>query len=113
MSVRRAVARPAGAGDLLDEARDFERSGELAEYQKVALRLQTAFLFHPSRVDASLRADLLEHFAPGEIVELAFKCFYWSSNRPNVTLGTDAPHDESRLHTFHYAEDGEYVVHAS
>ena len=54
----------------------------------------------------------LEHFSPAQIVELAFKFLYWSSNRPIVTLGIDAPHDEHRLTSFHYGDNGEYIVHA-
>ena len=97
----------------MQEAVDFERSDSFAEYQKVALRMQSAFFHHPAGYDAESRAALLGHFTPPQIVELAFKCFYWSTNRPNVVLGTDAPHDESRLTAFHYSEDGEYVVHAA
>ena len=31
--------------------------------------------------------------------------------RATVTLGDDAPHDEARLRSFHYDENGVYVVH--
>ena len=54
----------------------------------------------------------LAHFTPAQIVELAFKFFWWSTNRATVTLGDDAPHDADRLTSFHYDEDGAYVVHA-
>ena len=95
----------------MDEAVDFERSDELAEYQKVALRLQSAFLFDPAGFVGEPREQVLAHFSPAQIVELAFKCFWWSTNRPNVALGTDAPHDETRLTAYHYGDDGEFVVH--
>ena len=111
--MRRAVAWPADAGDLMDVAVDFERSEQLAEYQKVALRLQTAFFFHPDRVDDDLRAEVLDHFSPAQVVELGFKYFWWSTNKPNVTLGTDAPHAEDSLTAYHYGEDGEFIVHAA
>ena len=113
MSVRRAVARPAGSGDLLDEAVRYEESASLAEYQKVALRLHDSFLAHPAGFGAEARAQALEHFSAVQIVELAFKFIWWSTNRATVTLGDDAPHDEHRLTSFHYDEQGAYVVHAA
>ncbi|HEY7448865.1 MAG TPA: hypothetical protein VH702_11995 [Vicinamibacterales bacterium] len=111
MSMRRAVARPTGAGDLMDAVVAYEQSEGLTESQRVALRLHDAFLIHPGRLDAVVQAETLEHFSPAQIVELAFKFMYWSSNRPVVTLGIDAPHDRNRLTSFHYTEKGEYVVH--
>ena len=92
--MRRAVARPPGSSDLMDEVLAYEQSGGLAEYQRVALRLHDAFLVHPAGLDGAMRAATLEHFSPAQIVELAFKFMYWSSNRPMVTIGIDEPHDE-------------------
>ena len=74
--------------------------------------MHDAFLVHPAGLGAGMHAATLEHFSPAQIVELAFKYMYWSSNRPVVTLGIDAPHDENRLTSFHYADNGEYIVHA-
>ena len=110
--MRRAVARPPGSADLMDEVLVYEQRGSLAEYQRVALRLHDAFLLHPAALSAAIRSATLEHFSPAQIVELAFKYLYWSSNRPVVTLGIDAPHDEHRLTSFHYGDNGEYIVHA-
>jgi alkylhydroperoxidase family enzyme len=112
MSVRRAVARPVGTGDLLEDVVDFEASTVLAEQQKVALRLHRAFLTHPAGLAPDVRAQALAHFVPAQIVELAFKFVWWSTNRATVTLGDDAPHDVDRLTSFHYDEQGRYVVHA-
>jgi alkylhydroperoxidase family enzyme len=97
---------------LLAEAVDFEASSTLTERQKVALRLHEAFLTHPAGLVAARRAETLAHYTPAEIVELAFKFFWWSSNRATVTLGEDAPHDPDRLTSFHYDPNGVYVVHA-
>ena len=83
----------------------------LAKSQKVAFRLHDAFLVHPAGLTATARAETLEHFSPAQIVELALKFLYWSSNRPPVALGSDAPHDVNRLTSFHYGENGEYIVH--
>jgi hypothetical protein len=111
MSVRRAVARPAGSGDLLDEAVSYEQSTALAESHKVALRMHDAFLAHPAGFTGEAREQALATFSPAQIVELAYKFFWWSSNRVTVTLGDDGPHDPDRVRSFHYTERGEYVVH--
>ena len=47
-----------------------------------------------------------------QIAELCLKFFWWSTNRVDVTLGGDAPHDPERLTSFHYTELGEYVPHS-
>jgi alkylhydroperoxidase family enzyme len=113
MSMRRAVARPSGSGDLMDEVLAYEHSEALSDSQRVALRLHDAFLVRPGGLSAAARAEALEHFSRAQIVELALKFFFWSTNRPVVTLGVDAPHDENRLTSFHYGENGEYIVHAT
>jgi hypothetical protein len=111
MSMRRAVARPAGSGDLMDEVLAYEESESLSELQRVALRLHDAFLADPGGLGAAARAEALAHFSSAQLVELALKFLHWSTNRPVVTLGGDAPHDENRLTAFHYGENGEYIVH--
>src|SRR5207247_2338458 len=111
MSMRRAVARPPSSGDLMDDVLSYEQSETLSEYQRVALRLHDAFLVHPSGLSAATRAEALEHFSQAQIVELALKFMFWSTNRPVVTLGVDAPHDKNRLTSFHYGANGEYMVH--
>jgi alkylhydroperoxidase family enzyme len=113
MSVRRAVARPIEAGDLMEEAVRYEHSTVLTEQQKVALRLHGAFLSNPAGLGHEARADVLAHFTAAQIVELAFKFIWWSTNRATVTLGDDAPHDSERLAAFHYDKDGSYIVHTA
>jgi hypothetical protein len=111
MSMRRAVAWPAESGDLMDEVRAYEQSSTLSESQKVALRLHDAFLSHPAGLNTAAHDEALEHFTPVQIVELAFKFLFWSTNRPVVVLGGDAPHDKDRVRSFHYTDKGEYIVH--
>ena len=113
MSMRRAVAWPSGSGDLMDAALAYERNETLSESQRVALRLHDAFLDRPAALSAAARAEALAHFSPPQIVELALKFMYWSTNRPVVTLGGDAPHDANRLTSFHYGQNGEYIVHGA
>jgi hypothetical protein len=97
----------------MTEALRPERSSVLTPSQKAALRLHGAFLANPRHLDAEGRADVLQHFAAAQIVELAFKFLWWSTNRVTVTLGDDAPHDPARLTPFVYDESGAYVVRAA
>ena len=104
------LERPHGRGPRV------QTSDSLSDAQKVALRLHDAFLFHPGRVSAALRAEALAHFSAPQLVELALKFYFWSSNRPTVALGKlsgDAPHDRDRLTSFHYDDEGRYIVHSN
>jgi alkylhydroperoxidase family enzyme len=109
MSVRRAVARPAGVDDLDEAVRRYERS-ELDEPIKVALRLADAYLAHPAGFDDQARARTLEHYRPAQIVELLYKLMYFSGNKATIALGLDRAIDPSRLTAFHYDEAGHFVV---
>ena len=72
-NVRFSRAREEGlTEELVDEIRDGYRHSEmLSERHKLALRFTDAFLRDPASEDAALRAELLQHFTPQEIVELA------------------------------------------
>ncbi len=96
----------------MDEVERYEESTALSPAQKAALRLHDAFLTFPGGFSDSGKAEMLERFSPEQIVELCFKFLWWSTNRADVTLGGDAPHDPDRLTSFHYTELGEYVPHA-
>jgi hypothetical protein len=82
----------------------------LLQHQKVALRLADAFLADPAGFDAGSRTETLEHFAPEQIVELAFKLVTWTVNKSPTALGLDSPIDETRLTTFHYDAGGKLVL---
>src|SRR3954471_7954743 len=107
--MRRAVAWPDDAEDLMAEAVNFERATTLSDAHKAALGLHRAFLTYPAGVSAELRAQVLEHYTPTQVVELTFKYLYWSSNRATVLFPGDAPHDPDRIVSFHYTETGEFV----
>jgi alkylhydroperoxidase family enzyme len=110
LSARRAVARPAGVDDLLDEAIAYEHGG-LPEHQKVALRLAVAFLAHPDDFPPEAQAETLQHFSPPQILELLLKLAAWSVNKSITALRLDAPIDENELTSFHYDADGALVLH--
>jgi hypothetical protein len=112
MSVRRAVARPVGTDDLLDEVGRYAESDALTSAQKVALRLHDAFLSYPAGLDDGTRAAALAHFSAPALVELTCKFVWWSTNRASVTVGDDAPHDPDRVVSFEYDADGVYRVFA-
>jgi hypothetical protein len=95
----------------MDEVVAYERSSSLTDAQKAALRFHHAFLTDPAGLRTEARAQVLEHFSPAQVAELAFKFIGWSTNRATVTVGDDAPHDENQLTSFHYTELGEYVPH--
>ena len=97
----------------MEDAVHYEHSTMLTEQQKAALRLHGAFLGNPAGLGPQARADVLDYFTAPQIVELAFKFIWWSTNKATVTLGDDAPHDSERLTAFHYDEDGAYVVHTA
>jgi hypothetical protein len=96
--------------DLLVEVRRHEVSDRLDDRQKAALRFHDAFLVDPAGLSSAVRDEVLACYSPGQIVELAFKFVFWSTNRPRAAIGPDAPHDPARIRTFRYADDGEYLV---
>jgi alkylhydroperoxidase family enzyme len=110
MSVRRAVARPEGVDDLDAAVRRYEGS-DLDERIKVALRFADAYLANPAGYDEASRRSMLEHFAPEQIVELLLKLMYFSGNKATIALGLDAAIDPENLSSFHYDDDGNFVVH--
>jgi len=109
MSARRAVARPAGGGDLMDEVLAYERSS-LPEREKIALRLTDAFLSHPASYSLRDRTQLLEHFGPEQIVELLLKLAAWTVNKSMTALRLDAAINDGALTSFHYDADGALVL---
>jgi hypothetical protein len=109
MSVRRAVARPAGIEDLDAAVQRFE-SSDLPEEIKVALRFAEAYLANPAGFGSASRRELLDRYAPAQIVELLVKLMYFSGNKTTNALGLDAPIDPDRLSSFHYDEEGRFVV---
>jgi hypothetical protein len=110
--MRRAVARPAGDEDLLDDVARFEGSG-LSVARKAALHFTDAFLVRPGGFGPNRRRELLRHFSPEQALELLFKVMWWSSNKALVALRLDDPIDPETLTGFDYDEHGALVVHAT
>ena len=97
----------------MDEVLAYEQSESLTEPQKVVLRLHDAFLTAPGTLTEAVRLQSLTHFSAAQLAELVLKFIQWSTNRPVVALGEDAPHDPTRLTEFHYSDTGEYIPHSA
>jgi hypothetical protein len=95
----------------MDEVLRYEQSAAIPEHQKAALRYADAFLSYPDRLPHEVRGQMLDYFPPAQIVEISFKLFFNSSNKPLVALDADEAIDESCLTEFHYEADGEFVLH--
>jgi AhpD family alkylhydroperoxidase len=71
-NVRFSGAREQGLSEeLVALIDDGYAASELSGRHKAAIRFTDAFLRHPGEVDDETRRELLEHFTPAEIVELA------------------------------------------
>lgn len=88
-NVRFSTAREQGLGeDVVDQIRDGYADGALSERQKTLLRYCDAFLSDPGSRDPELRAAMLRHFTPEEIVELsAGLALFMGFSKIAVSLG--------------------------
>jgi AhpD family alkylhydroperoxidase len=94
-NVRFSKARADGlTEELVDEIQDGYRQSEmLTDRQKAALHFTDAFLRDPASDDPALRAELLRHFTPEQIVELAAGvALFMGFSKIAVALG-QAPND--------------------
>jgi AhpD family alkylhydroperoxidase len=57
--------------DVVDRIRDGYEASDLSPRQKVVLRYVDAFLASPGEIGEDLRRELLAHFTPAQVVELA------------------------------------------
>jgi AhpD family alkylhydroperoxidase len=88
-SVRFSRAREEGLSEaIVEEIRDGYEQGALSERQKLVLRWTDAFLREPGKADPGLRAELLQHFTPEQIVELtAAIALFMGFSKIAVSLG--------------------------
>jgi hypothetical protein len=93
MSVRNAVALREGMTEsTVAKIKDYENS-DLEEKHKVALRLTDAFIFGFGRVSEELAAAAHRYFSDAELLDIAGKVFYSTSNKIRVALAIDEPED--------------------
>jgi alkylhydroperoxidase family enzyme len=93
-NVRFDVAREQGLSeDVVDQIVDGYEQGGLDAKQKAVLRWTDAFLQQPGEPPEALRAELLEHFTPEQLVELtAGVALFMGFSKIAVSLG-QAPAD--------------------
>ncbi|KZX58230.1 hypothetical protein A3709_01835 [Halioglobus sp. HI00S01] len=90
-SLRNAEALAEGFDeDMQAKISRYEQS-DLAPHQIAALRLCDAMILTPSLADATLKANLREHFSPAQIAELMFDVMKWSQQKALVALRMEAP----------------------
>ena len=95
MGVRSAVALEAGVDDDMLAMVDNYETSTFSPAYKSALRFADAYLRGPTSIEASLRAELLEHFTPTELGALLVRLMHFSSDKVMVALGLDL--DEARI----------------
>lgn len=97
MSARGAVAQQQGADEAMLEQVDHYDDSDLSPAQRAALRLTDAYLIAPADMDEAVRADVLAHLDPDQVVEVVLKVMGFSSDKALVALGIDF--DEVRTFT--------------
>ena len=60
---------------------------------------------YPAGIGAELRAQLLEHYTPEQVVELLLDVISWSQQKILVALRIDPPVDPDRLTLLVLADD--------
>ena len=108
-SIRSGAAVRAAGGEMWFEQVDAYESSDLADAQKVALRLADAVLGQPAEIDASLITALRSHFDDAQIVELVLDIFRNSSQKVAVALDADQPHVASGTELFDLTPEGSVV----
>lgn len=90
-NVRFAGARDGGLSeDLVAQIGDSFETSALSPRHKAVIRYADVFLSDPSRLSDALRAELLNHFSPAEIVELtAGLALFMGFSKIAIVLGQE------------------------
>ena len=105
-SRRHVAALADGAGEsVFDQIDDYERS-DLAEHQKVALRLVDSMLWRPARLPEGLAAEVLGLLGPAATLEVVLDVGRNAANKIAVVLGADAAEVREGLQLFEVDERG-------
>jgi hypothetical protein len=103
-------ARHAGLDETMAEKVGRYEQSDLAEHQKVALRMVDAVVTDPGGISAELRAQLLDHFSPDQVIELMFDIVSWSVQTIPVALGLDVPVEAGGDAAAHHFEGQGFTV---
>jgi len=106
-STRSVKALDAGADEAMFDKIDHYETSDLSESHQVALRLTDALITQPGEIDPSLVAQLHQHFAPAQIVELVLDVMRNSCQKVAVALAVDDPHVTSGVELYALTDDGD------
>jgi len=82
---------------------------DLAESQRVALRLADALMTQPGDIDDVLAGDLRQHFSDEQILELTLDVMKWNYQKVAVALRIDAEVVPGELTDLVFDADGHWV----
>jgi alkylhydroperoxidase family enzyme len=109
-SLRETTALDAGGTETLyEDIEQFEKSTQLSERHKAALRYADALIWSPASIVPDVAAGVREHFSDAEAVELTLDVMRNASNKIAVALAGDAPRVEHGTETYLLDVDGQTV----
>jgi len=109
-SLRDSAALDSGGSEsLYDDIERYADSRSLTDGHKAALRYADALIWSPSRIEAAVAADVLQHFSPAQARELTLDVMRNASNKIAVALRADAPRVEQGTSLYTIDADGQPV----
>jgi alkylhydroperoxidase family enzyme len=109
-SLRDSAALDSGGSEnLYGDIERYEDSRSLTDGHKAALRYADALIWSPSRIEAAVAADVLQHFSPAQARELTLDVMRNASNKIAVALRADAPRVEQGTSLYTIDADGQPV----
>jgi hypothetical protein len=99
-----------GSESLYAEIEDFERSEQLTDRHKAALRYVDALIWSPSQIDKAVAAGVRTHFTESTSFELTLDVMRNACNKIMVSLGADAAQVTEGTELFRVEADGKTVV---
>jgi alkylhydroperoxidase family enzyme len=109
-SLRDSAALDSGGSEnLYGDIERYADSRSLTDGHKAALRYADALIWSPSRIEAAVAADVLQHFSPAQARELTLDVMRNASNKIAVALKADAPRVEQGTSLYTIDADGQPV----
>jgi hypothetical protein len=99
-----------GTESLYAEIEDYERSAQLTDRHKAALRYVDALIWSPSRIDTAVAAGVRTHFTEAAALELTLDVIRNACNKIMVAMGVDAAQVTEGTELFRVEADGKTVV---
>jgi alkylhydroperoxidase family enzyme len=109
-SLRDSTALDSGGSEsLYAEIEQYERSAQLTDRQKAALRYVDALIWTPSRIDPDVAAGVRMHFTEEAAFELTVDVMRNACNKIMVALGADAARVSEGTELYRVDADGQTV----